>query len=269
MDDKKKGASSRTHLSDILATTAQAALESALLKELKEGPIPHHVAIIMDGNRRFAKEQGIMTEEGHLKGKEKLEELMNWCLEVGVKILTVYALSTENLSRPKDEVEKLMDLFVQSFRAVGDDPRVHKYGIRVKAIGDREKLRPDVQEAIQYAEEKTKSYTNYTYNIAVAYGGREEILQAMRAIARDVAKGLVKPEEIDEKMISKRLYTPDIPDPDLVFRTSGEERISNFLLWQVAYAELYFSDVLWPGLRKIDFLRAIHDYQRRQRRYGT
>lgn len=253
----------------MLASSAQAALEGRLLREVRSGPIPQHVAIIMDGNRRFAVGHGLLTEEGHIKGKEKLEELMNWCLEVGVKILTVYALSTENLSRPKDELDKLMLIFTESFRKVGDDPRVHRNKIRVRAIGDRERLPPGVREAIAYAEERTKDYSDYFYNIAVAYGGREEILQAMRAIARDVAAGKVSPEDIDEKMIAARLYTTDVPDPDLVLRTSGEERISNFLLWQVAYAELYFSDVLWPGLRKIDFLRAIHDYQRRKRRYGA
>ncbi len=261
--------SRRTGLSDVIASSAQAVLEERLLREVKGGKVPKHIAIIMDGNRRFAQEHGLLTEEGHLKGKEKLEELMNWCLEVGVKVLTVYALSTENLSRPKDEIDKLMAIFDEAFRRVGDDPRVHRHHIRVRAIGDRAKLPAMVQDAIAYAEERTKDYSNYFYNIAVAYGGREEILQAIRAIARDVAAGQVRPEDIDEKMVAARLYIADLPDPDLVFRTSGEERISNFLLWQVAYAELYFSDVLWPGLRKIDFLRAVHDYQRRQRRYGT
>ncbi len=209
------------------------------------------------------------ASDGHLKGKDKLEELLDWCLEVGLQVLTVYALSTENLSRDPKEVSELMDLFRDNFRKVGDDPRVHRNKIRVRAIGRLDRLRADVQEAIRYAEDRTKDYSSYYYNIAVAYGGREEILEAMRSIARDVAAGKVQPDEIDERMVQKRLYTSDLPDPDLVLRTSGEERISNFLLWQVAYAELYFADVYWPGLRKLDFLRALRDYQRRRRRFGT
>lgn len=268
MPDIKKPDKRSAGLSDILATTAQTAIEQNLLSDIRKGPVPKHIAIIMDGNRRFAKEHGLLTEEGHLRGKEKLEELLSWCLEVNIKVLTVYALSTENLKRPEEEVNKLMDIFVESFRKVGDDPRVHKHHIHVQMIGDRAKLRQDVQDAIRYAEDRTRDYSDYRYNIAVAYGGREEIIHAMQEIAKDVKDGKMLPEDINEKTIAARLYTPDIPDPDLVFRTSGEERISNFLLWQVAYAELYFSDVMWPGLRKVDFLRAIHDYQRRQRRYG-
>lgn len=252
----------------MLALTAQTALEQRLLAEIKRAPVPRHLGIIMDGNRRFAKDHGLLTEEGHLKGKDKLEDLLNWCLEVGVKVLTVYALSTENLKRDQEEVDKLMDLFAESFRMVAKDPRVHKNHIHVSVIGDRAKLRPDVVEAIEEAERRTRDYSDYQYNIAVAYGGREEIIQAVRQLAREVKEGKIAAEDIDEKMLSAHLYNPHLPDPDLVFRTSGEERISNFLLWQVAYAELYFSDVLWPGLRKLDFLRAIHDYQRRQRRYG-
>jgi tritrans,polycis-undecaprenyl-diphosphate synthase [geranylgeranyl-diphosphate specific] len=223
----------------------------------------------MDGNRRFAQEQGMRISAGHHSGKDKLEQLLDWCLEVGVKVLTVYALSTENLSRDPAEVRDLMDLFEENFRKVGDDERVHKHHIRVHAIGNRELLRPDVVKAIEYAEARTRDYSDYFFNIALAYGGREEILRAIRSLARDVADGKLAPEAIDEQAVSRRLYTADLPDPDLVFRTSGEERISNFLLWQVAYSELYFSDVYWPGLRKIDFLRAIRDYQRRRRRYGT
>ncbi len=256
------------HLADMLALTAQTALEQRLLEEIRKEPVPRHLGIIMDGNRRFARDHGLLTEEGHLKGKDKLEDLLNWCLEVGVKVLTVYALSTENLNREKEEVDKLMDLFVESFRKVAEDPRVHKHHIHVAVIGDRTKLRPDVVEAIELAESRTRDYSDYHYNIAVAYGGREEIIHAVRAIAQEVKEGKISTDDITEKLVSEHLYTPHLPDPDLVFRTSGEERISNFLLWQVAYAELYFSDVMWPGLRKLDFLRAIHDYQRRKRRYG-
>ncbi len=256
-------------ISEVLATTAQEALEAKILRDVRQSPVPRHLAIIMDGNRRFARANGLLAVEGHLKGKDKLEELLNWCLEIGLRVLTVYALSTENFSRPPEEITQLMDLFAESFRKIGDDPRVHRHHIRVRAIGNLSRLRPDVQEAIRYAEERTQGYVEYFYNIAIAYGGREEILQAIRSIATDVRQGRLTPEEIDESTVSRRLYTQDLPDPDLVLRTSGEERISNFLLWQVAYSELYFSDVMWPGLRKLDFLRAIRVYQRRQRRYGT
>jgi tritrans,polycis-undecaprenyl-diphosphate synthase [geranylgeranyl-diphosphate specific] len=222
----------------------------------------------MDGNRRFAMELGLEPTEGHLRGKDKLEEMMDWCLEVGVTILTVFAFSTENLKRKTEEVDRLMKLFAENFRKAGDDERAHKHGIRVKAIGQRHLLPEDVQEAIAYAEEKTKDYDNYHYNIAVAYGSREEILRAIRNLAEDVKDGKITSESIDERVFSSYLYTADFPDPDLVLRTSGEERVSNFLLWQLAYSELYFADIYWPGFRKVDFLRAIRSYQRRQRRFG-
>ena len=231
--------------------------------------MPHHVAIIMDGNRRFAREVGLGNPaEGHVKGKDKLEEVLQWCLDVGVKILTVYAFSTENLTRPTEEVKELMRLFAENFRRVGDDERVHKNRIKIQVFGDRDLLPANVLGAIEYAEGRTREYDQYRFNIAVAYGGREEILDAIRDVVREAQAGNIEPDQIDEKFFSKRLYTGDVPDPDLVLRTSGEERISNFLLWQLAYAELYFVDVYWPGFRKIDFLRAIRSYQQRQRRYG-
>jgi tritrans,polycis-undecaprenyl-diphosphate synthase [geranylgeranyl-diphosphate specific] len=208
------------------------------------------------------------STKGHLAGKNKLEEVMNWCLELGITVLTVYAFSTENIKRNKDEADFLMNLFAENFRKAGDDERVHKNKIRIKAIGKIENLPKNVQDAIKYAEEKTKNYDKYFFNIAVAYGGREEILNAVKRIAEDVKKGKIKEEDINEKLMSSYLYTSDLPDPDLILRTSGEERISNFLLWQIAYSELYFADVYWPGLRKIDFLRAIKSYQERKRRFG-
>jgi tritrans,polycis-undecaprenyl-diphosphate synthase [geranylgeranyl-diphosphate specific] len=161
-----------------------------------------------------------------------------------------------------------MDLFEQSFRDIATDERVHRYRIRVRSIGDREVLPQRVQDAIAIAESATKDYDNYRYNVALAYGGRDEIVEAIRDLAREVRAGRLEPEAIDAKMVSSHLYTSDLPDPDLVLRTSGEERISNFLLWQSAYSELYFSDVMWPGLTRLDFLRAIWTFQTRQRRYG-
>jgi tritrans,polycis-undecaprenyl-diphosphate synthase [geranylgeranyl-diphosphate specific] len=245
------------------------AYEKRLLKEILQEPVPGHVAVIMDGNRRFAETLGLLPMKGHEMGREKLEEMLEWCLQLGVKVLTVYAFSTENLTRNHEEVEVLLNLFEENFRRAGDDERVHKYGIRIRALGQLDLLPKGVQESILYAEERTAGYSDYTFNIAVAYGGREEILSAIRHLAEDAVEGNIEPKAINEEVFSKYLYTKDIPDPDLIVRTSGEERISNFLLWQLAYSELYFIDVFWPGFRKVDFLRAIRSYQRRKRRYGV
>ena len=266
----ERGAPMRVDVSKIVSDAAYQAYERRLLHSVKQGTIPHHVAIIMDGNRRFAKEIGLgNTLEGHTKGRDKLEEVLEWCLEVGVRILTVYAFSTENINRPSEEIQHLMHLFAENFRRVGDDARVHHNQIKITVFGDRAILPKEVREAIEYAEGRTKDYDAYRFNLAVAYGGREEILTAIRDVVREAQAGKVRPEDINEKFFSQRLYTADLPDPDLVLRTSGEERISNFLLWQLAYSELYFVDVYWPGFRKIDFLRAIRSYQMRTRRYGA
>lgn len=230
--------------------------------------VPNHVAMIMDGNRRFAEKLGLNPIEGHALGRDKLEEVLDWCLELGIKIVTVYAFSTENIKRSADELKALLELFMESFRKAGDDKRVHKNKVKIKAIGRVDILPKEVQDAIKYAEERTKEYDNYHLNIAIAYGGREEIVQAVKRIANDVKNGKLSEQLINEETISSYLYTKDLPDPDLILRTSGEERISNFLLWQIAYSELYFADVYWPELRKIDFLRAIRAYQHRRRRFG-
>ena len=223
----------------------------------------------MDGNRRFAEELGLSSIEGHVKGRDKLEELLMWCLEINVRILTVYAFSTENINRDTDEVKSLLELFEKNFYLLGDDKRVHKNKIRVTVLGELELLPDNVKKAINYAVEKTKKYDKYFFNIAMAYGGRQEITQAIKNIAKDAQTGKIKPDDINEEVVSSYLYTHQFPDPDLVLRTSGEERISNFLIWQLAYSELYFTDVYWPGFSKLDFLKAIYSYQMRQRRYGT
>jgi tritrans,polycis-undecaprenyl-diphosphate synthase [geranylgeranyl-diphosphate specific] len=258
----------KNDISKVIANTAYHTYEKKLNKEVLEGPIPHHVAIIMDGNRRFAREFGLAASQGHEKGKDKLEELLDWCLELGIKVLTVYAFSTENLSREKDEVEFLMDLFEINFLRLAEDERIHKHHIKLTVIGQTELLPEKVQKAIQVAQKATEAYTDYYYNIAIAYGSRQEIIQGIKSIAQEVKDGKIDVEQIDEDMFSKFLYTADFPDPDLILRTSGEERVSNFLLWQLAYSELYFTDVYWPGFRKVDFLRAIRSYQQRQRRFG-
>jgi tritrans,polycis-undecaprenyl-diphosphate synthase [geranylgeranyl-diphosphate specific] len=267
--EPRKPPASSPYLSHAVADAFRDATEKQLLEKIRSAPVPRHLAIIMDGNRRFAWDHGLLIEEGHERGKDKLEELLNWCLEAGVRILTVYALSTENMSRTPAELAALMDLFSRSFREIATDERIHRNRIRVRAIGNLAVLPAEVREAIAVAEAATKDYEDYRYNVAIAYGGREEIVEAIRKLAREVADGQLRPDQIDSAMVSNHMYTASLPDPDLIFRTSGEERISNFLLWQSAYAELYFADVMWPGLTKVDFLRAIRTFQIRQRRYGT
>jgi len=257
------------YLSHIVGDKLRDLQERRLLELVKLEPVPKHLAIIMDGNRRFATEHGLGVQVGHERGRDTLEQLLDWCLEVGIRILTVYALSTENFSRPADELEGLMDLFDRSLRQIATDERVHRNQIRVRVIGNRSALPSRVQEAIAIAEKATEKYTAYQYNVALAYGGRDEIVQAIRELAREVRAGQLEPEAIDHDAVARHLYTAHLPDPDLIFRTSGEERISNFLLWQSAYSELYFSDVFWPGLTRLEFLRAIRSFQMRRRRYGT
>ena len=243
--------------------------EKRLERQIKKGKIPKHLAVIMDGNRRYAENLGILPHEGHKEGKNTLENLSDWCRNLGIKYLTVYAFSLENFSRDKNELEPLMDLFEESFMNAGDDYRVHENKVRIRAIGHREMLPDKVVKAIEYAESMTKDYMDFNYNLAVAYGGRQELVRSMEKIAMKVKQGLLEPKDIDADLVSSNLYTSGLPDPDLILRTSGEERISNFLLWQLAYSELYFSDVYWPDMRKIDFLRAIRSFQKRKRRLGN
>lgn len=241
-----------------------------LVEEVKKYPLPKHIAIIMDGNRRYAMMQGMPPYKGHEVGKDKLEEVIKWCHELGIKILTVFAFSTDNFKRKKEEVEHLMKLFEEDLKRLANEKEIHENKVRVKIIGQIDLLPENVRKAAVNVMEKTKNYDKYYFNIAIGYGGREEIIEAIKKVAKDVKEGKIKPEEINKEILSSYLYTSHLPfpDPDLVLRTSGEERISNFLLWQLAYAELYFTDVYWPALKKTDFLKAIQSYQRRQRRYG-
>ena len=244
------------------------ATEEQLEQEVITGPMPNHIAIIMDGNRRYAKELGLETREGHIAGKDKIRDVLNWCLKLGVKNLTVYAFSTENFNREESEVNFLMELIEKAMREMADDPKVTEYRVKIQALGEKELLPEALVDAIQYAEEKTKDFGDYTFSMAIAYGGRQEIVSAFRDIAEKVKEGEISVDDINEEMVSQYLYTTGMPDPDLVLRTSGELRISNFLLWQMAYSELYFTDVYWPSFRYIDLLRAIRSYQQRARRYG-
>lgn len=255
-------------ISNILTGKAYSTYESKLKKEVLEDKMPNHIAIIMDGNRRYAEERGETKEEGHRLGGEKLEEVLNWCVEDGVKILTVYAFSIENFNREEDEVDYLMDLLVDSLDRFSKSEMVQEKKVAIRVLGDISTLPDKVVEAIDRAYTATEGYSDYQLNMAIAYGGRQEIVSAVKKIAAMVDESKIDIEDIDEEMISKNMYTSDLPDPDLVLRTSGEVRVSNFLLWQLAYSELYFTDVYWPGFRHIDFLRAIRTFQQRERRYG-
>ena len=241
-----------------------------LINKLKRGPLPTHIAIIMDGNRRFALAGGLARQEGHRMGKEKVREVMRWCRESGVKYLTVYALSTENLtSRSPDELETLYSLYESGFLELADDHEIHRDRVRCKAMGQLYLLPPRVIQAIEQAQTATKDYDDLVFTVCLAYGGRQELVDAIKGILTDHDSGKISLEDISEELVSQYLYTSGIPDPDLVIRTSGEERVSNFLLWQLAYAELCFIDVHWPAFRKRDFLRTLRMYQGRQRRYGN
>jgi len=240
-------------------------MSQKLLEEVKKHRLPEHIAIIMDGNRRFAGELGLDHNTGHLLGRDKLEEVVEWCFsEMGIKVLTVYGFSTENFKRNSGEVSAIMCLCAEELEKGMNDPRIHDNEICIRVIGNLESLPKEVQNIANLIMNKTKNYTKHFLNIAIAYGGRQEILQAIQRIASDVRNEKLKPDNIDDKIISSYLYTNGLPDPDLILRTSGEERISNFLLWQLAYSELYFSDVYWPAFQKRDFLKAIKVYQQRQ-----
>jgi tritrans,polycis-undecaprenyl-diphosphate synthase [geranylgeranyl-diphosphate specific] len=239
-----------------------------LYEQIKNDEVPKHVAIIMDGNRRFASELGLPPNTGHMFGRDKLEEVLEWCFDLGIKNLTVYAFSTENFDRDSKEVKTLMTLCKNELEKASIDSRIHKNKVKIRVIGRLDLLPDDISKSAQYVMENTKKYNNYSFNIAIAYGGREEIIQAIQKIASDVKENKLKIEDIKEPIVSKYLYTNGLPDPDLILRTSGEERISNFLLWQLAYSELYFSDVYWPAFQKRDFLRAIKTCQQRKRRFG-
>lgn len=244
--------------------------EVMLEKELLRGGVPRHIGLILDGNRRWAMEKGLPKWVGHARGADKLEEALNWFLKLGVKTVTVYALSIDNLRRPGDEVSELLRLIRDKARKMLRNRVLYEKKVRVKVIGELELLPDDVREALLALEKSTEGHDNYFLNIAIAYDGRQEITRAAQRAARLVAEGVIKPDEINEDLLSRLMYTsflPD-PDPDLIIRTSGEVRLSGFLLWQCRYSELVFIDVYWPEFRYVDLLRAIRTYQKRVRRFG-
>ena len=236
---------------------------------IRNEELPEHISIIMDGNRRFAWSKSLGQEIGHFRGKEKLKEVMEWILDLKIKYLTVYALSTENISaREPGELESLYELYEIGLNEIAEDPLIHSNNVKVQAVGRVDELPERVKKAIENAEERTSAYSEYIFTVCLAYGGREEIVDAVKGVAEDYANGNLRLEMINSEEISNRLYSAEIPDPDLVIRTSGEERISNFLLWQIAYSELYFTDVHWPSFSRNDLYEAIESYQYRRRKYG-
>jgi undecaprenyl diphosphate synthase len=239
----------------------------ALPAHTSHGAPPAHVAISMDGNGRWAKSRGLPRTAGHRRGVEAVRETVRAATDLGISYLTLYGFSSENWNRPPTEVSDLMGLL--RFYLRGEIAELHRQGVRVRSIGDRARLAPDIVRLIEEAEERTRDNVRLNLTIALSYGGRDEILGAFRQIAADAAAGRLKPDQIDEAAIRNRLHTSDLPDPDLVIRTSGEKRISNFLLWQSAYAEMVFDDCLWPDFGRENLQRAVEEFKRRERRYGT
>lgn len=235
-------------------------------KILENENIPAHIAIIMDGNGRWAKARNLSRIKGHEEGINSVRAVVEACGEIGVKILTLYTFSKENWRRPKSEISALWRLLILTIRR--EVPELNRNNVRLKVIGVMEDLPRVVCEGVEYAVNQLKHNTGLLVNLALSYSSRYEITQAVQKIAKEIVDGKIKPIEITEQTISDHLYTSDLHDPDLVIRTSGEQRISNFLLWQIAYSELYISNILWPDFRKKEFYQTILAYQQRERRYG-
>lgn len=235
-------------------------------KLIQADKLPRHIAIIMDGNGRWAKRRLLPRTMGHRAGMGTLKEIVRACSDLGVEVLTVYAFSTENWKRPWEEVDYLMKLLVEFMRKEINE--LHQNQVRIKVLGNYNNLPPDCQSEINDALLITKDNPGLLLNIALNYGSRQEILDAVKALAGKIAAGEIKADSISEATLSASLYTKDVPDPDLLIRTAGEMRISNFLLWQIAYTELWITECLWPDFTKDDLLQAVLDYQQRDRRYG-
>ena len=252
------------------AIGAYAVYEKWLDGQVRKRPIPEHLGVILDGNRRWAIGHSGTEYEGHRYGAETSQRFLEWCLDLNIKTITLYVFSMENFNRRKREVETILSLVEEEARKLLKDQRLHQNQVRVKTLGRVDLLPKGLQEVLREIEDATEYYDRHYLNIALAYAGRTEIIDAARKIAGDVRKGSVRPEEIDEQFFMKYLYTAHLPNPypDLVIRTSGEERLSGFLLWQSAYSEFCFLDVYWPEFRRIDLLRAVRTYQKRKRRFG-
>ena len=241
-----------------------------LEREIRQGGIPGHIALILDGNRRWAEKRIMAENAGHFRGADTVERLLDWCEELGIAIVTLYVLSAENLTRESQELTNLYDLIEARLRKLYEDPRIHKNRMRVRAIGRTELLPESIREIIAKLDEATAGYDRRYLNVAVAYGGQNELIDAIKKIGVRVRDKKLDVEDITAKHVEENLYTSYLPQssPDMVLRTSGEKRLSGFLLWQSAYSELVFMDIMWPEFRKIDLLRAVRIYQKRQRRMG-
>jgi short-chain Z-isoprenyl diphosphate synthase len=247
--------------------------ERRLVVEVSTGKMPQHVGIILDGNRRHARAQGVTQAESiYRAGAAKLDDILAWSISLGIPMVTLWVFSLDNLRRPEGEISGIFAAVEHKMRALAEDASTREKGVHITAIGRREILPPGLVEAIERAEAVTRDNHRVALNLAVGYGGREEIADALRELLTDcVARGLTAAETADAitpEAISMHLYRADLPDPDLIIRTSGETRLSGFLLWQSVHSELYFCDVNWPAMRRIDFLRAIRAFQRRERRFG-
>lgn len=245
----------------------KSASDEKLQNELKKsGEIPKHIAIIMDGNGRWAKKRGLPRVAGHKRGVDTVKDIVEACAEIGVKYLTLYTFSTENWKRPKEEVSTLMRLLLNSLRDRVDE--LCENDIRLTTIGDTESLPYEVQKQLKADIERTKNNKKMILNLALSYSGRWEIIEAVKKISKAVEKGDLKPDEINEQLFPKFLTTKDLPDPDLVIRTSGEFRVSNFLLWQIAYSEFVITDIYWPDFNRHHLYESIRAFQKRERRFG-
>ena len=250
-----------------MLTRLRSAVERAYLRYLRRRieTVPTHVAVIQDGNRRYARDRGAAVPDGHRAGADTTERVLDWCADIGVSELTLYAFSTENFARPDAELEPLFDLLEAKLREFADADRVHDQGVQIRALGDVERLPRRVREAVAYAERRTERNDQFTLNVALAYGGRTELLDAARGVARDVANGRLDPDDVDTETVETRLYDRPIRDVDLIVRTGGDERTSNFLPWHANgnEAAVYFCTPYWPEFSEVDFMRAIRTYQSR------
>lgn len=237
-----------------------------ILLEIDKDNLPGHIAIIMDGNGRWAKRRGLPRSLGHREGAKALKNVSKYCDQIGIKHLTVYTFSTENWKRPQDEVDYLMELLIDYLKNI--ETHLGGRSVKVRIVGDKEGLPLNVREEVIRVEEKTGKNTGMTLNLAINYGSRDEIKNAVKKIANSVANGKISIEAIDEELISKNLYTHYMPDPDLLIRPGGEMRMSNYLLWQCAYAEMYYTEALWPDFSWKEVDKAILEYQKRNRRFG-
>ena len=260
----------KERLKKILLSPIYRIYEHILWNEIKNGPFPQHVGIIPDGNRRWARENSLSIEDAYESGYRKLKEVLIWLLDMGIKNITVFALSTENCDkRTNYELETIFKYIKAGLEELLEGDIIYKYEVKVKAIGKLDRVPQEIRDLVNELSRRTENYTKRKLTLAICYGGRQEILDATKKIVEDVKLGKISPDQINEETFRKYLYDSELEDIDLVIRSSGEIRISNFLLWHIAYSELFFVEAYWPDFRKIDLWRAIRSYQRRKRNFGA